>query len=129
MTDTNDAQSVATQLAASLSRRLQRLMVTVVTALFGMTLTSLSFAAPTRPDKGHPTTRPHASAQRPSAHPSSTTPKSKAKAKPAVAQHSAQQRKMPAKTRVAAKSKTPTRAHQPPRKPSKLAAKQTKHSA
>lgn len=127
MTHPNNVQSAATRTAASLSQRLQRLMVVVVTALFGTTLTSLSFAASSPPHQLHPTTKPHAAAPRPSPHASATTPK--AKAKPAVAQHPTQQRKTPAKTRVAAKSKTPTRAHQPPRKPSKLATKQTKHSA
>jgi hypothetical protein len=130
MTDPNQAQTAATRTAASLSQRLHRLLVVVVTALFGMTLTGVSFAAsaPSLPHKSQPTTKPRAT-PRPSAHANATTPKSKPKAKPTALQHPIQHRKAPTKTRVAAKSKTPTRAHQPPRKPSKLATKQTKHAA
>jgi hypothetical protein len=139
MTHTNHAQTAATHPAASLSRRLHRLLVVVVAALFGMTLTSVSFAASSPSPKGHATTKPHATtaAHRPSAQ-TTTAPKSNAKAnsksktkpKTAVAQHPTQQRKTPTKARVAAKSKPATRAHQPASKPvKKLATKQTKHTA
>jgi hypothetical protein len=62
--------------------------------------------------------------QRQPAHPSATAPK----AKPAVAQHQAH-RKAPLKARVAAKSKTPQRAHKGAGKPAKSVAKNPKHAA
>ena len=133
MTNPNHAQSAATHTAASLSQRLHRLMVAVVPALFGMTLSSLSLAASPASHKDHPTAKPLAAARQPSAHASTTTTKatsgSKSKSKSPLAQHQTQQRKTPAKARVAAQSKPSSRAHQPPRKPTKLAKKQTKHTA
>lgn len=127
MTDPNDAQSAATCTAAS---RLHRLLGVVVPTLLGVTLSSLSFAAPLPSHKDHAPTKAHATSQRPSA-PATTTKATtaKAKSKPAVAQRPTQPRKAPTKARVAAKSKRPTRGQQPARKPAKLAAKQTKHAA
>ena len=132
MTDPNNDHSAAARTEASLSQRLHRLVVGVVTVFFGVTPTSLSFAtaSPSSPShKGHSMMSPHTASPRPSSHASATAPKSKTKAKPAALQQRPQQRKTPAKTRVAAKSKAPTRAHPSPRKPSNLPAKQTKHSA
>jgi hypothetical protein len=101
-------------------------MLAVVTALLGMTLSSWSFAASAASNKQRSPTKAQP-AHKSAAHPSAA--QSKSKPKVAVAQHPAQHRKTPAKSRIAAKSKTPARAHQPPRQPAKLAAKQTKHTA
>ena len=137
MTHLNHAQTAATRTAASLPQRLHRLLVVVVSAWFGMTLTSVSLAASSPSPNGQSTTKPHATAaHRPSTPSTATTPKSQSKAKStsksktAVAQHPTQARKTPTKARVAAKSKPATRAHQPASKPAKkLATKQNKHTA
>ncbi|HEX2674478.1 MAG TPA: hypothetical protein VHM25_26565 [Polyangiaceae bacterium] len=129
MTDPNNAQSAATQSAASLSRRLHRLMVVVVTVLFGATLSGLSLAASTQSHPERSATKPKTAANHSSTHPTTSSPKAKSKPKTATAQRPTQPRKTATKTRLAAKSKTPTRAHQSPRKPAKLATKQAKHAA
>jgi hypothetical protein len=127
MTDPLDPQFAATHSAASLSR-LHRLLVVVVAASFGLTLSGLSFAASAPPRKAPLLTKPHVASQQPSRRAATSAPKSKIKAKPVAAQHGTQPRKTPTKARVAAKSKHATRAHQAPRKPTKLA-KQAKHAA
>ena len=120
MTDPNPSH-------AQSPNRARRLLLVVVTALSGMTLTHSSFAASTQPHKTHSTVGSpahHAPAPRPAARPT----KAAAKSKHAQAQAKTQ-RKAPAKTRVAAKSKTEPRAHQTPRKPTRVATKKTKQAA
>jgi len=105
----------------------RRLLLVLVTSLLGVTLSSVSLAASSPSPHGHEKSSAaprRAPLQRQPAHPSATTPK----AKQPVALHPAH-RQAPLKARVAAKSKTPSRAHKAAGKPAKSVAKNSKHAA
>jgi len=129
MTDPHAAHSAVTHSAASLPlERSRKLLQVIVVALLGVTLARSSFAASSASPQGHQklSTPAHHAANRPTAHPSKTTTKSSSKQ--AATKHHPQ-RQAPPKTRVASKSKPPTRAHQTVRTPAKVATKKTKRAA
>ena len=111
----------------SAARRPATLLLVLATLLVSVTRAGESLAAPSPSPKAHRSitaTPRQAPPARSAAHPHATT--AKAKQPGALAKG---HRKAPATTRLAAKSKTPKRAHQRPTKPAKSVAKNPKHSA
>jgi hypothetical protein len=130
MTDLSKAQSAAIYTATwQPQMRARRFLLVIVSALSTITLTSLSFAAPTPSPKGHPAgaaSTHHAAVHAASTHPNAPTHKAKhPQAKREI------QRKTPVNARLATKSKAEpkARAQRTPRKPTRLASKKTKHVA
>lgn len=141
MTEPSKAQSAATHSAVPRPhKRGRRLLLVLVTALSGVSLSGVSLAASSQPlQQKHETVsqRPrHAPSSRPpaqkaasnrSAHAGprpaarATTPKSK---RPEAQRPT--HRKAPANARIAAKSKAPKRPHQSPSRQAKPATKQAK---
>jgi len=141
MTDSSKAQSAATHTAVPLpQKRGRRLLLVLVTALSGVSLSSVSLAASSQPHQKHETVSApprQAASQRPPAKKAAAKPGSHAgeraaahatpsKSKRPEALQPTTHRKAPVNARTASKSKTPKRTHQSASKPTKTAAKQPK---